>query len=260
MCREEAVCAFRKAGQKGMGIEVEREIDLQEVSDGKLYDADDLVKVGCNDCEGCSECCRKMGNTILLDPWDMYHLTQGLHSSFERLLEKGLIELNMADGAILPNLKLDGKGGGCPFLTAKGRCEIHSFRPGLCRLFPLGRVYENHSFRYFLQIHECSRQRRTKMKVKKWLGIPDLKSYERFTLDWHDYLKEIREEVKNTRDDARRKELTMDVLRTFYLSAWEPGRTDSRTDRVQGRTSPDSDGGFYEQFYARLRRETGESI
>lgn len=239
---------------------MEREIDLQEVSDGKLYDADDLVKVGCNDCEGCSECCRKMGNTILLDPWDMYHLTCGLHTSFERLLEEGRIELNMADGVILPNLKLDGEGGGCPFLTAKGRCGIHSFRPGLCRLFPLGRVYENHSFRYFLQIHECSRQRRTKMKVKKWLGIPNLKSYERFTLDWHDYLKEIRDEVKQTQDDACRKELTMDVLRTFYLTPWEPIRPDPQASGPQDRNSSDQDMGFYELFFTRLRLKTREAI
>lgn len=239
---------------------MEREIDLQEVSDGKLYDADDLVKVGCNDCEGCSECCRKMGNTILLDPWDMYHLTLGLHTSFEQLLETGRIELNMADGVILPNLKLDGEGGGCPFLTIEGRCGIHSFRPGLCRLFPLGRVYENQSFRYFLQIHECSRQRRTKMKIKKWLDIPDIKSYERFTQDWHDYLKEIRDEVKHTQDDARRKKRNMDVLRTFYLTSWEPIRPDSQACGSQDRDSSIRDRGFYEQFYARLRQTTEGSL
>ena len=45
-----------------------REVDLQEISDGKLYTANDLVKAGCNDCAGCSACCRGMGNSIVLDP------------------------------------------------------------------------------------------------------------------------------------------------------------------------------------------------
>ena len=41
----------------------------------------------------------------------------------------------------------------CYFLNEEGRCSIHSFRPGICRLFPLGRFYEEEGFRYFLQIH-----------------------------------------------------------------------------------------------------------
>lgn len=54
-----------------------REVDLQEISDGKLYTANDLVKAGCNDCAGCSACCRGMGNSIVLDPLDMHRLCQG---------------------------------------------------------------------------------------------------------------------------------------------------------------------------------------
>ena len=37
---------------------MEREIDLKEISDGKLYSANDMVKAGCDDCKGCSDCCR----------------------------------------------------------------------------------------------------------------------------------------------------------------------------------------------------------
>lgn len=54
-----------------------REVDLQEISDGKLYTANDLVKAGCNDCAGCSACCRGMGNSIVLDPLDMHRLVRG---------------------------------------------------------------------------------------------------------------------------------------------------------------------------------------
>ena len=30
---------------------MEREIDLKEISDGKLYEANDMVKAGCDDCK-----------------------------------------------------------------------------------------------------------------------------------------------------------------------------------------------------------------
>ena len=154
----------------------------------------------------------------------------------DTLLEEGRIELNMADGVILPNLKLRENGEGCSFLNEEGRCSIHAFRPGLCRLFPLGRVYEEDGFHYFLQIHECHKENRSKVKVKKWIGIPEIKRYEAFVLAWHDYLKRVGDEVKHAQEEARMKELTMSVLKLFYLQPYE-------------------EKDFYSQFYERLARE-----
>ncbi len=53
---------------------MEREIDLKKISDGKLYTNKDMVKAGCGECQGCSDCCRGMGNSIFLDPMDIYRL------------------------------------------------------------------------------------------------------------------------------------------------------------------------------------------
>ena len=64
-----------------------------------------MAKLGCNDCAGCSSCCRGMGNTIVLDPYDVWRLTGGLGVSLQQLLA-GHLELNVVDGIILPNLKL----------------------------------------------------------------------------------------------------------------------------------------------------------
>ena len=57
-------------------------------------------------------------------------------------------------------------------------------RPSFCRLFPLGRFYENGGFKYFLQIHECKKTSRSKIKVKKWIDT-DFRQYEKFVADWH---------------------------------------------------------------------------
>ena len=56
---------------------MEREIDLKEISDGKLYSSSDMVKADCGDCKGCSACCQGMGSSILLDPYDIYRLSTG---------------------------------------------------------------------------------------------------------------------------------------------------------------------------------------
>ena len=121
---------------------MEREIDLKAVSDGRLYGANDMVKADCGDCEGCSACCRGMGTSIILDPLDIFRMTGYLDCSFEQLLEER-IELQVVDGMILPNLKMAGADEMCSFLNREGRCTIHPARPGICRIFPLGRLYEN---------------------------------------------------------------------------------------------------------------------
>ena len=126
---------------------MEREIDMKEVSDGRLYGLRDMVKADCGGCAGCSQCCESMGSTIILDPYDVWRLTAGLQVSFEALLQDKL-ELNLVEGIILPNMKTSGENERCGFLNGEGRCSIHALRPGFCRIFPLGRFYENHSFQY----------------------------------------------------------------------------------------------------------------
>ena len=53
---------------------MERNVEIDKISDGKRYGANDLVKVGCDDCRGCSACCNGMGDSIVLDPMDVYRL------------------------------------------------------------------------------------------------------------------------------------------------------------------------------------------
>lgn len=214
---------------------MERDINLDEISDGKLYEANDLVKLGCGDCAGCSACCHGMGDTIILDPYDIWQLTGNLHCTFEQLLSEGKIALSVYEGVILPHLRLEGPQEGCLFLNEAGRCSIHPFRPGICRLFPLGRLYEEEGFRYFLQVHECRKESRTKMKIKKWLDIPEIRRYEQFISHWHFFIKSVQEEIKASGDEAWIKQRNMQLLRTYYLLPY--GGTDD----------------FYEQFYTRWK-------
>lgn len=208
-----------------------RNVSLEEISDGKLYDSNDLVKADCHDCEGCSDCCCGMGESIVLDPFDVYRLTQGLGKGFDELLQ-GCLELHVQDGVILPNLLMTGERDCCTFLNKEGRCSIHPFRPGICRLFPLGRYYEEHSFRYFLQNRECRKANRSKIKVKKWIDAPDGRRNEQFILDWHYFVRGLQEQLTQEPDMERAKRINLYVLELFYFKTWE--------------------GDFYEAFAQRL--------
>lgn len=218
---------------------MEREIDLQEISDGKLYTANDMVKIGCNDCAGCSQCCRVVGDTIILDPYDLCQLMQVTGGSFEELMQDK-IELQVVDGVILPNLKIRADGQGCAFLSEEGRCMIHNHRPGFCRMFPMGRIYQEDGFRYFLQVHECSYPNKTKIKLKKWLGIPELSKYEAYIMKWHRFQKEVQKIIKSTENEAIVKKLNLYVLNQFFVKGYEAAG--SQEDMAA----------FYEEFEARL--------
>ena len=191
-----------------------------------------MAKTDCNGCKGCSSCCRGMGNSIVLDPLDTHRLCSGLGESCADLLNSCL-ELNVADGVILPNLRMTAKEDACVFLS-NGRCRIHSLRPGICRIFPLGRFYENRSFQYFLQIHECPAPNKNKVKIRKWIDMPDIKRYEKFITDWHYFLKPLQEYAMDFEHGEKIKKLSMLILQQFYLKPYA------------------ADGDFYQEFYGRL--------
>lgn len=107
---------------------MKRNVSLEEISDGKLYTLNDMVKADCHDCRGCSACCRGMGSSIILDPLDVCRLSVNLGKSFDELLEKEL-ELGMVDGAILPNLRMTGPEEACVFWTAGGGAAFIRFVP-----------------------------------------------------------------------------------------------------------------------------------
>lgn len=208
--------------------------NLDEISDGKRYGLNDMVRAACNDCAGCSSCCEDMGDSIILDPLDIYELTANLACSFEDLLKKE-IGLTVADGMILPNLKMTEENV-CPFLNQEKRCSIHGFRPGICRVFPLGRIYEDEQLDYFLQLDGCVKENRSKVKVCKWLDTQELKKNQKYLIDWHAFRKKIEGILLEMEDENQKKTISMFLLNTFFVNPYD-GKMD-----------------FYEQFYERMDR------
>ncbi|MCD7957198.1 MAG: YkgJ family cysteine cluster protein [Lachnospiraceae bacterium] len=214
---------------------MKRHVSLEEISDGHLYDARDMVKVDCGGCRGCSYCCRDMGKSAILDPLDLTRMEQGTGLSPETLLEEEKIELNVVDGVVLPNLRMREEDGACVFLNKEGRCDIHPFRPGICRLFPLGRYYhetkkldDRHnipqdtadSFQYFVQIHECPAPNKTKVRVRKWLEQPELPRYEAYILAWHNFLEQVESRIKYETDDLIIKNINLLILEVFFMKPY----------------------------------------
>lgn len=209
--------------------------DLNEISDGRIYVSNDMARVACQDCAGCHACCEQMGSSIVLDPFDVWRLCVATGKSFEELLQKE-IELQVVEGLILPNLAMVGKKEQCTFLNEAGRCSIHANRPGLCRVFPLGRIYEEGEIRYFLQTDACQKPERTKMKISKWLDTPQMKKNEQFLLAWHRLRKEVQHRVSAEAGEETAKTINLFLLNHFFVTPY-----DTQKD-------------FYEQFEVRMEQ------
>ena len=213
---------------------MERNVDIDKISDGKRYGANDMVKVGCDDCRGCSACCRGMGDSIVLDPMDLYRLERKLGKTMEEILTAGYISLRVVDGVILPHLKMTEQSDQCSFLNDEAGAAFTMRCRASAGCFRWDGCMRTERFSYFLQVSECPKENKTKVKVRRWLDTPELGKYEAFTNEWHYYLKEKQNEARRTEDDALQQQISMGILKLFYLLPY-----DTKTD-------------FYAQFAARM--------
>lgn len=187
---------------------------LNEISDGKLYDVEDIVKADTGGCNGCSDCCHDVGELVVLTPFDVYEIVSYLNIEFNQLIDDKII-LRENNKILLPYLNMQ-ENKRCSFLNNKDRCMIHSKRPNICRLFPLGRVYKDNTFKYFLQVGNCPKENLNDVKVRDWVGIENYEQNKKFILDWHNFIKALSFRLKFVRDEEELKEINKILLDNFY--------------------------------------------
>lgn len=187
---------------------------LEEISDGKLYDIEDTVKADTCGCDGCSDCCYDVGDLVVLTPFDIYEIVNHLGVEFVELLGDK-IALRKNNKILLPYLNMqDNKK--CSFLNEESRCIIHSKRPNICRLFPLGRAYTDDDFKYFLQVGNCPKKDLKDVKVKEWIGIENYDENKKFILEWYKFIKALTFRLKFVRDEKEIEEINQILLDSCY--------------------------------------------
>ena len=187
----------------------------------RLYGPQDMVRISSSACAGCGACCRGMGDTIVLDPYDVWQLTYGLGNSFEEMMGVN-IDLHVEEGVILPHLMMRSDTQGCTFLGTDGRCTIHLHRPGICRLFPLGRQFDEEKTSYFIVPEGCVKGGLSKVRIDKWLGIPDLPAaYEKFKAQWHSLIRLLKARIAAEPSEEVRRNINLYFVRVFYMAPYE---------------------------------------
>ena len=77
---------------------------MEQITPERVYGRNDMVRTDCRDCEGCSSCCENMGDSIVLDPYDLYQWYHTYGKDFSELLAEEYIELSVKQGLIRPKL------------------------------------------------------------------------------------------------------------------------------------------------------------
>ena len=181
-----------------------REIDKKMISDGRLLKAEDCAPVGCGGCDGCGECCRVRGASLTLDSFDVRLLKKAFDMSFQQLINAGMIELVPVGDIVLPMPGKKQDSEECFFLGADGRCSIYKIRPGICRMFPLARIYHpDGSFSYFVMEGECPYTDGSPVKISEWIGFKDIGRYENEVREYHDRLSALRKACRETDDEEQ---------------------------------------------------------
>ena len=142
-------------------------------------------------CDQCGDCCRHRED-ILISPYDLFRIARHLSVTPESIIDRYFIYYIGNDSNLpLVILKAQGEDRLCPFLL-NNRCSIHSAKPSVCGLFPLGRMAAVHDGQssetlYFLQPLECGKRDQTQT-VRQWLKDFGLDQSDEWFQVWQKYI------------------------------------------------------------------------
>ena len=145
-------------------------------------------------CTQCGDCCRHRED-ILLTPFDLFRIAGHLGITPGEVV-KTYCEVYLGSSSHFPVVRLlpVGDEKACPFLK-ENRCSIHTSKPTVCALFPLGRAMQYGALKgeqerklfYSLQDTDCGLRDQTHT-VEEWLKEFELESSEAWFLEWTDIL------------------------------------------------------------------------
>ena len=152
-------------------------------------------------CTACGKCCIDRED-ILLTPRDLYNASKALNLAPTEFVNT-YCECYIGQDSRIPIVRLKPRGSikRCPLLKDH-KCSIHSAKPAVCALYPLGRAmsFEKGSYnhdgvvggeiQYFISPFNCGDKSETHT-VREWLTDFNLPVEDRYFLSWHAFISEV---------------------------------------------------------------------
>lgn len=165
----------------------------------------ETLKIGVDEpfkfnCTMCGKCCINRED-ILLNAKDVYNLMNTLDMTAQEIIDK-YCDCYIGDNTRLPIVRLNpvGPTRRCPLLRGN-RCSVHSGKPIVCAMFPIGRAIkqelgdekEKHIDYLFNDPH-CGDKRKTHT-VREWFGSFGIPLEDEFFFKWQELLKTLVQKV-----------------------------------------------------------------
>ena len=180
----------------GTGVQIiEKDTKFQFICDG--------CRDGSSDC-----CCNRKNDPIIINPYDVYKLQKGLGKNSREIIDEHCIPI-LGGQSGYPLLLLKAKKIQRPYIVeevctflqrttdenGKSRryCSVHDFKPGVCSIFPLGRVQSpGDEMIYFLQDINCGlkpTEKDPKITIKEY--VPNLENEDAAFLKYYEVMSKI---------------------------------------------------------------------
>lgn len=198
----------------------------------------DYPEIGLEDifsfqCQGCGDCCRKRSD-IILSGYDLYRLCCRFSLPAQMVID-AFCQSYAGNSTRLPVIRIRPRrdNGNCPFLTAESSCAIHSHKPLVCALYPLGQSIDfepgtdpadpevrRRCIHYFAQDTGCSGHQVT-LTLREYLDSFSILEREELDLRWARDCLALSSRVRALEKRLRPieiKYLRRKILRAFYLN------------------------------------------
>jgi len=200
----------------------------------ELIDNFSKYRIGLDDmfafkCRGCGNCCKNRED-IMLTSRDLNNIAAVLRMAHNEVIEK-YCEVYIGQDSRIPIVRLMPKGvnKACPLLV-NDRCLVHSHKPAVCALFPLGRVVASEEapeemglgkpgeIEYVLTHAPCGAHR-TKQKVRTWLEKANLPVRDEFFINWNKTLFALMTTMQKYEKDDAVTDIAIEMLRSGIFIA-----------------------------------------
>lgn len=164
-----------------------------------IYDNLNTMKIGLDDsfrfhCTQCGKCCINRED-IIMTPRDLFRAANALKMSIPAMVHT-FCEMYIGNDSRFPlvRLKPTGKDRHCPLLK-NNRCSIHQAKPGVCAMYPLGRLtsfpanqsegidFDKLEIQYIFQRPDCGRRSQSHT-FREWLASFDIDADDQFFRQW----------------------------------------------------------------------------
>lgn len=164
--------------------------EVQEYMDNTLKPDDTFTF----QCQACGACCRKRATPILMTGMDVFRVAQALNMKPMDVTSK-YMRTYLGDDSHIPLFVLKERDDGSCSLLRKGKCSVHSKKPVVCAIYPLGRYlnYEDKSIQYFRQDNVCKAAEKggKVWTLNEWLDAFGIRELDNMSRTWYSLMSGI---------------------------------------------------------------------